>query len=83
MYEVVTTGRISKKDISKVYQGKLNKAKVLCSNSHRSYDAFAKSNTIIHKKFNASKGQKTVDKISLLTPFFKIVDDSNLLEVAL
>ena len=62
-FEVVTTGRISKKDLNKVYQGKLDKATVLCSDSHRSYGAFAKSSTIIHKKFNASKGQKTVDKI--------------------
>ena len=62
-FEVVTTGRISKKDLDKVYQGRLDKATVLCSDSHRSYGAFAKSSTIIHKKFNASKGQKTVDKI--------------------
>lgn len=33
------------------------------SNSHRSYGAFAKSNTITHKKFNVSKGQRTVDKV--------------------
>ena len=46
-----------------MYQGKLGEVTVLCSDSHRSYGAFAKSNTIIQKKFNASKGQKTVDKI--------------------
>jgi hypothetical protein len=62
-FEVVTTGRISKKDLNKVFQCKFDKATVLCSDSHRSYGTFAKSNTIIHKKFNASKGQKTVDKI--------------------
>ena len=62
-FEVITTGRISKKGLNKVHQEKLGKATVLCSDSHRSYGAFAKSNTIIHKKFNASKGQKTVDKI--------------------
>jgi hypothetical protein len=60
---VVTTGRISKKDLNKVYQGTLDKATVLCSDSHRSYGAFAKSSTIIHKKCNASKEQKTADKI--------------------
>ena len=36
---------------------------MLCSDSHRSYGAFTKANTITHKKFNASKGQRTVDKV--------------------
>lgn len=31
--------------------------------SHRSYSAFAKSQEVEHRKFNASKGQKVVNKI--------------------
>ncbi len=62
-FKVATRGRISKKDLDKILKGKLDKADVLCSDSHRSYGAFAKANTITHKKFNASKGQRTVDKI--------------------
>lgn len=62
-FKVATRGRISKKDLDKVLQGKLDKADVLCSDGHRSYGAFAKANTIVHKKFNASKGQRTVDKV--------------------
>lgn len=62
-FTVATRGRISKKDLDKVLKGKLDKVDVLCSDSHRSYGAFAKENTIIHKKFNASKGQRTVDKV--------------------
>jgi len=62
-FKVVTRGRISKKDLDKILKGKLDKADVLCSDSHRSYDAFAKANTIVHKKFNASKGQRTLDKV--------------------
>jgi len=62
-FKVATRGRISKKDLEKVLNGKLEKAEVLCSDSHRSYGAFAKSSKITHKKFNASKGQKTVDKV--------------------
>lgn len=62
-FKVATRGRISKKDLDNVLKGKLNKATVLCSDSHRSYGAFAKANTITHKKFNASKGQRTVDKV--------------------
>lgn len=62
-FKVATRGRISKKDLDRVLKGKLDKVEILCSDGHRSYGAFAKSNTITHKKFNASKGQKTVDKI--------------------
>ena len=50
-FKVATRGRISKKDLDKVLNGKLDKADVLCSDSHRSYGAFAKANTIEHKKF--------------------------------
>ena len=62
-FKVATRGRISKKNLDKVLKGKLDKAEVLCSDGHRSYGAFAKANTITHKKFNASKGQRAVDKV--------------------
>lgn len=62
-FKVATRGRISKKDLDTLLKGKLDKAEVLCSDSHRSYGAFAKANNITHKKFNASKGQRTVEKV--------------------
>jgi transposase-like protein len=62
-FKVAKRGRIRKKDLDKILKGKLNKADVLCSDGHRSYGAFAKSNKITHKKFNVSKGQRTVDKV--------------------
>lgn len=62
-FKVASRGRISKKDIASVLEGKLEKAEVLCSDSHRSYTAFAKSVKTEHKKFNASKGQRAVNKI--------------------
>jgi len=62
-FKVATRGRISKKKLEKVRKGKLDKADVLCSDSHRSYGEFAKANTIPHKKFNALKVQRTVDKV--------------------
>ena len=62
-FKVVTQGRISKKDIKNVLDGKLDKTEVLCSDSHRSYTAFAKDVKVEHKKFNASKGQRKVEKI--------------------
>ena len=62
-FKVATRGRISKKDLDRVLKGKLDRADVLCSDGHRSYGAFAKANAIDHRKFNASKGQRTVDKV--------------------
>lgn len=62
-FKVAAKGRISKKDLDRVLKGKLDKAQVLCSDSHRSYTAFTKSVDITHKKFNASKGQRAVDKV--------------------
>jgi len=62
-FKVATRGRISKGDLETALQGKLAKVETLCSDSHRSYAAFAKGKQILHKKFNASKGQRAVDKI--------------------
>lgn len=62
-FRVATKGRISKQDLDNALQGKLEKALVLCSDSHRSYTAFAKSKELSHKKFNASKGKRAVDKV--------------------
>lgn len=60
---VATRGRISKKDLEKVFEGKLDKVETLCTDTHRSYTAFAKSNDINHQKFNVSKGQRVKNKI--------------------
>lgn len=62
-FKVVSKGRVSKKDIDKALKGKLEKSSILCTDSHRSYSAFAKSQDIEHRKFNASKGQKAVNKV--------------------
>lgn len=60
---VATRGRISKKDLDQVFDGKLEKAETLCTDTHRSYTAFAKSNEMDHQKFNVSKGQRVKNKI--------------------
>jgi len=62
-FKVATRGRIGKSDLDTILQGKLAKVETLCSDSHRSYTAFAKGREMAHKKFNASKGQRAVDKI--------------------
>lgn len=60
---VATKGRISKKDLEKVFEGKLDNIETLCTDTHRSYTAFAKSKAIEHQKFNISKGQRVKNKI--------------------
>ncbi len=61
--KVATRGRISKKDLEAVFARKLDKVETLCTDAHRSYTAFAKSNNIHHKKFNVSKGQRVKNKV--------------------
>jgi IS1 family transposase len=61
--KVVKRGRITKQDLEDTLKGKLDNAKVLCTDSHRSYTAFAKEKPFKHKKFYASKGQKVTERI--------------------
>jgi transposase-like protein len=62
--EVACRGRISAKQIETCI-GKWigEKASVLCSDSHRSYESFAKTKQLKHVKINASKGQHVKDKV--------------------
>jgi len=62
--EVAGRGRISTQQIEESI-GKWigEKASVLCSDSHRSYEGFAKSKDLKHVKINASKGQYVKDKV--------------------
>lgn len=61
--QVAKRGRLRKCDIEKVLKGKLDVEAVLCTDSHRSYTAFAKSEGIKHEKLNARKKQYVKDKI--------------------
>jgi len=62
--EVAGRGRITSKQINDCL-GKWigEKASVLCSDSHRSYEKFAKDKQLEHVRINASKGQHVKDKI--------------------
>jgi len=62
-FQVAKRGRIRKIDIEKALSGKLGKDSVLCTDSHRSYTAFAKSEGIRHQKIHARKKQYVKDKI--------------------
>lgn len=62
--EVAGRGRISTKKIEACL-GKWigDNASVLCTDSHRSYEGFAKKKKLEHIKINASKGQHVKDKV--------------------
>ena len=62
-FQVAKRGRIRKIDIEKALSGRLEKDSVLCTDSHRSYTAFAKSEGIHHEKIHARKKQYVKDKI--------------------
>ena len=62
--EVAGRGRITSNQIDAclgMWIG--DKASVLCSDSHRSYENFAKNKQLRHVKINASKGQHVKDKV--------------------
>lgn len=61
--QVAGTGRISKKDLDRVLGNTVDEKTVLCTDSHRSYTAFAKSKKIEHHKITVSKGQYVKDKV--------------------
>lgn len=60
---VAARGRISKKDIARILESKIKPGSTLCTDSHRSYTAFARSARIRHKRINARKGQYVKNKI--------------------
>lgn len=61
--QVAKRGRIRKVDIQKALSGKLDTSAVLCTDSHRSYTAFAKAEGVRHQKIHARKKQYVKDKI--------------------
>lgn len=62
-FKVAKRGRIRKVDLEKVLSGKLDQDAVLCTDSHRSYTAFAKAAGIEHQRIHARKKQYVKDKI--------------------
>lgn len=52
--QVATRGRISAEDINKVLKDKLEPKTVLCTDGHRSFQAFAKENKLEHQTIKVS-----------------------------
>ena len=61
--QVAGRGRISKKDIDDVLGEKVSQETVLCTDSHRSFTAFAKSRGLEHHKIKVSQGQYVKDTV--------------------
>lgn len=62
--EVTGRGRITAEQIDdKIGRWMGEKVEALCSDSHRSYESFAKKRSLKHVKVNISKGQHVKDKI--------------------
>ena len=55
-------GRISLKDIEHVLGNRIDANATLCTDSHSSFRAFAKTNRIKYQPVNASKGERVVKK---------------------
>lgn len=61
--KTATRGRISKKDLDRVFEDKIEQDTILCTDSHRSYSAFARSHELDHQKIKANKGQYVKDQV--------------------
>lgn len=55
--QAVKRGRISETDISKALKGKIEKGSILCTDGHRSFEAFSKKEKIQHKTIKVSAKQ--------------------------
>jgi len=67
--QVTKRGRISKADIEKVLKNRIQPGTILCTDAHRSFTAFAKSNAIAHHTLKASakefkKGQYHIQHVN-------------------
>jgi len=56
-------GRISKKDVEEALGGKIRKDTVFCTDSHRSFSAFAKQEELEHHKIKAGTKGYTKDQV--------------------
>lgn len=61
--KIATRGRISKKNLDDIFENKIENGTILCTDSHRSYSAFARSQGLQHEKIKANKGQYVKDQV--------------------
>lgn len=60
---VAGRGRVSQKDIEQVLGNRIDDDATLCTDSHRSFKAFAAAHDFKYKPINISKGRRVVKKI--------------------
>jgi transposase-like protein len=62
-FAAVKLGRITKENVEKVLENKIEKVETICSDKHVSYEAFTKDKPITHKTIMASHNQRVTEKI--------------------
>jgi hypothetical protein len=60
---VAGRGRVSQKDIERVLGNRIDDDAILCTDSHRSFRAFAGAHDFKYKPVNISKGRRVVKKV--------------------
>ena len=61
--QVSGRGRISRKDVEKAFTGKICKDTVFCTDAHRSFSAFAKTQELEHHKIKVGSKGYTKDQV--------------------
>ncbi len=72
--EPVCTGRISHKDLERLFEGRIQESPILCTDSHKSYIQFAKDFSLDHKQIKRGRhkeGSYHINHLNSLHSLFK------------
>ncbi len=58
--ELLCKGRMTSNDLKKLYDGRIGKSSILCTDSHKSYNKFAKDLSLDHKRIPSGKHKEGV-----------------------
>ncbi|MGL4361765.1 MAG: IS1595 family transposase [Cellulosilyticaceae bacterium] len=64
--EPVCTGRISHKDLERLFEGRIQEGSILCTDSHKSYIQFAKDFSLDHKQIKRGRHKEGIYHINHL-----------------
>jgi len=58
--ELLCKGRMTSNDLKKLYDGRIGKSYILCTDSHKSYNKFARDLSLDHKRIPSGKHKEGV-----------------------
>lgn len=64
--EPVCTGRITSKDLERLFEGRIEKGSIICTDSHKSYIQFAKDLNLDHKQIKRGRHKEGIYHINHL-----------------